>query len=327
MTKPMKLPIILLLATGSLALAATEEHVNKRFTVQAGGTLIVNVDFGSIDVSTNDTGEVVVDVLRKVTLATKDEEEAFLADQPIEFAQEGNSLTITSRTANKNNSPSRGPQRTEGKYTITVPAQFGAQLKTGGGTVAVNDLTGDVNAASSGGGLQFARLHGPLDGKTTGGPIQVTGCEGMQQVKTTGGRIDVSGGAGSFDGKTSGGPVTVKNFRGSVQAKSSGGPINIENVTGKVDGKTSGGAISAVFASPVSDEVNLATSGGGVTLRVPENSAFDLDASTTGGSVTSELLVETTDKPSRNRLRGPVNGGGKTVTLHTGGGSIQVRKP
>jgi DUF4097 and DUF4098 domain-containing protein YvlB len=327
MTKPMKLSLILLLATCFLTHAATEEHISKRFTVTAGGTLVVNVDFGSIDVSTNDTSEVVVDVLRKVTRATKDEEEAFLADRPVEFSQEGNTLTILSQAASKNTGASRGPQRTEGKYTITVPAQFAAQLKTGGGTVAVNDLTGDVNAASNGGGLQFARLHGPLDGKTTGGPIQVTGCEGTQQVKTTGGRIDVSGGAGSFDGKTSGGPVTVKDFRGSVQVKSSGGPIDIENVTGKVDGKTSGGAISAQFASPLSEDVSLVTSGGGVTLRVPENSAFDLDASTTGGSVSSELSVDTTDKPSRNHLRGPVNGGGKTVTLHTGGGSIQVRKP
>ena len=323
----MKLPPILLLAACFAVHAETEEHLNKRFTVQSGGTLVVEVDFGSIDVSTNDTSEVVVDVLRKVTRATKEEEEAFLADRPVEFAQEGNTLTISSKAPGRNNGPSRGAQRTEGKYTITVPAQFGAQLKTGGGTVAVNDLTGEVNAASSGGALQFAHLHGLLDGKTSGGPIQVTGCEGTQQVKTTGGRIDVSGGAGSFDGKTSGGPVTVKDFRGSVQVKSSGGGLTFENVTGKVDGKTSGGPISATFASAVSDEVNLATSGGTVTLRVPENSAFDLDASSAGGNVTSELSVDTADKPSRGRMKGPVNGGGKTVTLHSGGGSIQVRKP
>jgi hypothetical protein len=42
--------------------------------------------------------------------------------------------------------------------------------------------------------------------------------------------------------------------------------------------------------------------------------------------VSSDLSVDTEGKPSRGRLKGPVNGGGKPVVLHTSGGSIQVRK-
>jgi hypothetical protein len=59
---------------------------------------------------------------------------------------------------------------------------------------------------------------------------------------------------------------------------------------------------------------------------LPETSAFDLDASTSGGNVSSELPVSTTGKAIRGKLRGPVNGGGKSVILHSGGGSIQVKK-
>jgi len=322
----MKLSPILLLVTCLVARAGTEEKINKRFAVQPGGRLVVTVDFGSIDVRTNATGEVVVDVLRKVSRSTQAEEEEFLADRPVTFAEEGNTVTISSRAKTKNTGSSRGRQRTEGNYTITVPAQFNVELKTAGGGIVVSDLTGEVKAGTSGGELKFARLHGPLDGATSGGAIRVTDCVGAQQVKTSGGGIEVSGGTGSFDGNTSGGPVAVKDFRGSVEVKSTGGGITIENVAGKVEGRTSGGAIAARFTSPLSEEVKLATSGGGVTLRVAEKSAFDLDASTSGGSVSCDLPLPDSDKPSHNRLKGPVNGGGKPVVLRSGGGSIQVRK-
>src|SRR6266516_4229233 len=109
----MKLSPILLLATCLVAHAQTEEHINKRFAVQPGGKLDLEVDFGSIDVSTSTASEVIVDVVRKITRATKAEEEEFLADRPVTFAQEGNSVTITSRPTNRAGGSSRGKQRTE----------------------------------------------------------------------------------------------------------------------------------------------------------------------------------------------------------------------
>ena len=322
----MKLTPILLLATCLTVWAQTEEHLNKQFAVQPGGKLVVDVDFGSINVNTHDSSEVTVDVLRKVMRATKEEEEEFLAERPVMIEQDGNTVTITSRGKSRNNGPSRGKQSTEAKYAVTLPARFDAQLKTAGGAIAVSDLTGEVKAGTSGGELKFTQIHGPLDASTAGGAIRMMGCEGEQRVKTTGGGINVSAGSGSFDGATLGGPVAVKDFRGPVQLKTGGGSITVENVAGKLDGKTSGGPITASFAAPPADEVKLATSGGGVTLRVPENAAFDLDAASSGGNVSSDLSVETEGKPSRSRLKGPVNGGGKPVVLHTSGGSIQVRR-
>jgi DUF4097 and DUF4098 domain-containing protein YvlB len=326
----MKLPSLLLLVACVTALGETEERIQKQFTIQSGGTLVVDVDFGSLDVKAHDAGEVVVDVLRKVTRATKAEEEEFLADRPVTITPEGDTVTIQSHATSRDKPSGRGNQRTEAKYTITVPAKFNTQLKTAAGSIAVGDLTGEVKAATAAGGLSFSRVRGPLDGKTSAGAIRVTECEGEQQVKTSGGGIEVSGGSGSFDGKTSGGQVSVKDFKGAVQVKTAGGGITIENVAGKVDGKTSGGAIAARFASAPSDEVDLVTSGGGVTLRVPENSAFDLDASTVAGGVTSELSVDgAANRPGkgpRNQLKGQVNGGGKAVVLRSSGGGIQVRK-
>ena len=322
----MKLSMLALLASGLTVAAVTDEQITRNFNVQPGGKIVVDVDFGSIEIRTNSTSQVTVDIVRKVTRRNKAEEENFLREHAVTFTQDGNTVTIHSKGKSKENHWWRGNQRTEGKYTLTVPSQFNAQLKTAGGGVAVSDLTGEVKAGTSGGGFKFARLHGNLDGNTSGGSIHVVDCEGTLKVNTSGGGIDVSGGTGSLDGGTSGGSVHVRDFRGPTHVETSGGGITLENVNGRIQGSTSGGSISARIAAPVSEEVNLETSGGGVTVQVPDGSAFNLDAETSGGGVSSELPVAVVGKVQGNSLKGAVKGGGKRVFLRTSGGSIHVRK-
>src|SRR3954452_15115412 len=126
----MKPTTIFLLASCVALSAATEEQINKRLAAQTGDTLIVDVDFGSVDVRANAGNEVVADVFRKVTRLSKDDEEAYLRARPVTFSQDGNTITIHSRTKSKASGSSRGRQSTEGKYTITVPAQFNVRLNT-----------------------------------------------------------------------------------------------------------------------------------------------------------------------------------------------------
>ena len=323
----MKLTLFLLPLTALAALAATEEQLNQRFTVQPEGKLVVDVNFGSIELATHETDEVVVDVWRKITWKNKADEEEFLKDHPVTFSQDGNTVTVRCRRNGVGGWSWGGRSRMQGKYTITVPARFDAQLKTSAGSIAVSDLVGEVAANTSGGGLRFERLCGPLDGGTSGGGIYVSDCEGDLKVRTSGGGIEVSGGSGSLDGHTSGGSVTVKGFTGNVQVGTSGGGVTIENVIGQVGGSTSGGSVSAVLPSPLPGDVKLSTSAGGVTVVVPEDAAFDLDASTSAGRVSTDLPVTVVGKVERDHLVGTVNGGGKSVVLRTSAGSIHLKKP
>ncbi len=315
-----------LLLSAPILRAETEETLDKTFTVTAGGTLVADVDFGAIEVSSQAANEVTIHIWRKVSRRTKAEEEQFLRDRPVAFTQEGNTVTIRSRSDKKSSSSWRGSQRTEGKYTITVPAKFNARLKTSGGGIEVRDLAGEVNAHTSGGGLKFVHVSGSVDGHTSGGGIRANDCDGTLKIETSGGGIHVAGGKGTLEGKTSGGSIEVSEFRGPVRVETSGGGVSIENVVGKVNGSTSGGSISASFASPLADDVRLETSGGGVTMRVPADSAFDLDASTSGGGVSSDLPVTVVGAAVRGQLKGAVNGGGKSAVLRTSGGGIHVKK-
>ena len=324
----MKLTLLVLAMTTCAALAATEEQTNKTFQVAPGGTLVVDVSFGSIDVGTNPSDAVAVNVWRKVSRSSADKEQKFLADNPVVFTQDGNTITVRCRPNLKGSFHwfSGFANRNEAKYTIQVPAQFNARLNTSGGGIAASNLTGEVKADTSGGGLRFAQLHGPLTGETSGGGIHVSDCEGSIKIHTSGGGIEVTGGSGSLDGDTSGGAITVKTFKGPVSMHTSGGGITIEDTGGNVKADTSGGSILAVLLSPLPGDVNLFTSGGGVTVKIPAAAAFNLDAETSGGGVSCDLPVTVEGKLEHNRINGPVNGGGPVVKLGTSGGGIHVEK-
>jgi hypothetical protein len=315
------LPSLLIL--GNVAAGAAEENLEKSFSVKPGGALVVDVEFGVIDVRTNGENQASIQVFRKVVLRDQAEEDTYLQERPVTITQEGNTVTVRALPTTKRSRPVT--KKTEARYTITVPCLSDVALNTGGGAINVTDLQGDAKAESGGGPLIFTRLVGPLAGRTGGGNVNLLDCDGTLKVNTGGGNIEVKGGAGTLNGRSGGGSLDVKDFKGSAHVETGGGSIKLDNVTGKIEGSTAGGSIVATLPS-IKDEVNLKTAGGGVTLRAPSDAAFDLDAATAGGQANCELPVETAVKPSRNHLKGPVNGGGKSVVLRSSGGSVKVEK-
>ncbi len=310
-------------ATG--AWAETEDNLERKFTVSPGGTLIVEAEFGAVDVSTHAANEAEIRVWRRVKRADPAEEEAYLQERPVSVTQDGDTVTVRSIAPRKEGRGSNGVKTTQGKYTIVVPARFNVRLKTAGGTLAVRDLEGETKASSGGGDLAFSNLKGPVEAQTAGGRIKANGCDGPLKLKTSGGGIQVDGGRGSLEGMTAGGQVSVKSFDGAVSVKTSGGNIDLDGIAGTINGATGGGSISASVPG-VANDIKLTSGGGAVTLRAPGNAAFDLEASTTAGTVTVDLPMTVENKPTRQHLKGVVNGGGKSVVLRTTAGSVHIKR-
>ena len=308
------------------AFAVTEEHINKHFAVQPGGELVVDVNMGGIDVSTNGDNEVVVDVVRKIGRSKKADEEAWLKDHPIQFDQSGDTVTVRCRKSQKSSWSFMGRNQNEAKYTITVPSKFNVKLGTSGGGISVIDIAGEIKADTSAGGLKFARLRGVVDGDTSGGGIRMDDCDGKLTLDTSAGGITVTASSGALKADTSGGSITIEKFRGSTRLDTSAGGITLNDVVGQIHAQTSGGGIKASLPARLPEPVNLATSAGGITIHVPSNAAFDVDAETSAGSVTSELPVTIIGKRASDRLKGTVNGGGHDMVLRSSGGSIHVLK-
>lgn len=173
------------------------------------------------------------------------------------------------------------------EFRVTVPARFDVDANTSGGSIHVGDLEGEMATHTSGGSLRFGRIKGSIRGNTSGGSIRVEDASGDVSLNT------------------SGGSVSADRVMGRAVIHTSGGSIRLGEMSGPVDASTSGGSIS---------------------VALPSNKGFMLDASTSGGSVSNDFGVPQRDPRHRNSLRGPVNGGGPEVRLHTSGGSIRVRR-
>ena len=308
--------ILLLVIAAATASALSEENFNQQLDGAPGGKIIVDVDFGTIDVSAGADNKVVVEAHRKIDSNNEAQEKEYLAAVPVTVSKDGNTVTIRANWSGRCNMDAR--------YTVHVPRNSDSELRTGGGTIIGTELTGTMSADTSGGKLKFTHLRGPTGATTSGGSIELNGCEGAVKVDTSGGRIESIDGSGSLEAHTSGGSIIVRNFGGDTKVETSGGRLSFENINGKITGRSSGGSITARLRSPVPGDVNLETSAGSIEVTVPPDAGLDVEAEASSGRVTSELPFVGI-RTDREQLKGKINGGGKSLVLRSGAGSISIK--
>ena len=314
---------VVLLISVSASIAA-EENVSKQLDVTPGQKLVVDVDFGTIQVATGADTTVTLEAHRLVEFGNDAKEKEYLAAAPITVTKEGDVVTVRSRRKESWMNWHFGFSRMNASYTLHVPKKFDLDLRTSGGEIAVVDVSGNVKAHTSGGKLEFANLEGALNADTSGGSITLENCKCPAEIKTSGGHISVVNGTGALHARTSGGRIEVHNLFGDADVETSGGGLVLEKIRGKLIGKTSGGSIRGSMPGEIAGDMQLKTSAGSIELAVPENAALDIDARTSVGHVVSELPLTTTDS-GRQHLRGKLNGGGKSVILETSAGSITLK--
>ena len=316
--------LLLVVAFAPLTVSAvSEEQFIRNVDVSAGAKLIVEVDFGAIDLASGADGKVSVEAHRKIDFGDESKEKEYLANSPITLTQDGNVVTIRSRGKNAVRWNFHH-QHVEAKYTVRVPKKSEANLKTDGGSINARDVIGNLKANTSGGRMIFAHLEGELDGQTSGGAIEVEDCNGPIAVETSGGHIRVAQGRGSLNAQTSGGAIEVRNFTGDTEVRTSGGGLVLEKVAGKLVGKTSGGGIKASIPRPVVGDVKLGTTAGSIDIAVPSDAGLTIDAKTSVGQVVSTLSIQPA-QTNRETLHGTLNGGGKSVRLETSAGNITIK--
>jgi hypothetical protein len=317
--------ILLLVIAAATASALSEENIHQTLDGAPGGKIIVDVDFGTIDVSPGADDKVIIEGYRKIDSNNEAQEKEYLTAAPVIVSKEGNTVTIRARRQPKDHNQTwSGRCKMDARYTVHVPRNFNSELRTGGGTIIGTDLTGTMSADTSGGKLKFTHLRGPTGATTSGGSIELNGCEGAVKVDTSGGRIESIDGSGSLEAHTSGGSIVVRNFGGDTSVETSGGRLALENINGKIVGRTSGGSITARLHSPVPGDVNLETSAGSIEVTVPPDAGLDVDAEASSGRVTSDLPFVGT-RTDREQMKGKINGGGKSLVLHSGAGSISIK--
>jgi hypothetical protein len=316
--------LLVLFALVVTASAVTEENISRQFDVTPGGKLVVDVDFGTINVTGGADDKVVIEAFRKIDFGDEAKEKEYFAAAPVAISQDGNVVTVRAHHTKSKGFWSFGHSEMDGRYTIRVPKRFGTDLQTEGGDVTAGEITGNVTAKTSGGKLAFERLEGTLTANTSGGSIKVEDCRGPIEIETSGGDITVADGTGTLNAKTSGGRIDVRNFSGDTEVRTSGGNLSLQRITGRIIGKTSGGSIRASIPDAVVGDVRLETSAGNIDVSLPATATVDIDASARVGEIFSLLPLQTSDV-DREHLRGKMNGGGKSVKLETSAGNITLK--
>ena len=124
----------------------TSDYQSKSFTVQKGGLLDVDVEPGSVRIDSWSKDEVFV------------EAEGIDEQHPdrLVMTQSGNNVSVRYRDSRHHTDHLL--------FTIKVPSNFSADIRTTGGSVKQNDvLTGDFKAETGGGSIKIEHIIGKVD--------------------------------------------------------------------------------------------------------------------------------------------------------------------
>ncbi len=310
--------------------AAGEEFKDKTvktFEVKPGGTLIMEVDRGSIEIKTSVQDSIRVEVDRKKEAASGAQAQKAFDAHKITFDQDGNTLIIKAKGPNDGRgSWWSGDRQIQVHYSLSIPTEFNVDVKTAGGSVNIASLKGYARAQTAGGSIKFGKITGEARAHTAGGSIDLAGATGSVDAETAGGSIKVGESGGKVNVRTAGGSLYVEGARKGLEARTSGGSIHLKGVGGIVNALTSGGSISAEFAEAPAGTCTLQTSAGGVDVTLDPSWALDLDAQTSAGGVDTQIPVTVQGQQNRSTLCGKINGGGPRLELRTSAGRIEIRK-
>jgi hypothetical protein len=149
--------------------------------------------------------------------------------------------------------------------------------------------------------------------------------------------VEVYSGNGSVIVKDVEGDLSIHTDDGNVEALGIGGELKVESGHGdlRVNGvltavnlDTRAGNIAAQIdpGSKMNSAWLVRSGNGNLDLRLPENFSTDLKVETGEGNVRLDFPLATIAGKSQSSTRGPINGGGHRLELHSDKGNIMVRK-
>jgi DUF4097 and DUF4098 domain-containing protein YvlB len=171
-------------------------------------------------------------------------------------------------------------------YDITTPKSTHLKAESG---------SGDIRAASMGGGTRLETGSGTINGDDLGGDSYLQTGSGDVRVNFSNGSNVVAG--------TGSGSIRITGVKGSLKAETGSGDVSI--------------------AGQPTDNWKVETGSGSIDLNLG-GAKFTLDAETGSGSIHTDQAISMQGSLERHHITGNVAGGGPTVKVETGSGSIRI---
>ncbi len=334
--------IFLLLIAGLASMANAQEkdpYLSKTLTGQKIENVKVETSGGSITVTGGSMQDSKVEVFVRANnnsdLSKEEIKKRLQEDYDLNVSVNGNQLVATAKPNNRNNF--NWKRSLNISFKIQVPQHVSTNLNTSGGSIKLDNLSGNQNFSTSGGSLDLARLSGEVEGQTSGGSIKISNSKNEIRLSTSGGSINANNCEGNLKLETSGGSLHLSNLKGRIYAATSGGSIRGADISGELKTHTSGGNI---VLNKMACSLETSTSGGNIDVELSEMGKYvkiensggnvDLTLPKTGltlnirGRIKTEALSNFSGSMKENELKGKLNGGGVPVDVDSGGGRVAL---
>jgi len=290
-----------ILAAATLVPGARAEEWTKSYTVSGRAQVRVDTNDGAVRIATSDSKQVEFRVIYEGYELNK--------NLHIDSRQDGDSVQINARvTGHWGFSWGRG--RRGPRIEVRMPKDADLQIDTGDGSVETQPIKGHVKIHTGDGSVRVQAIDGDVDIDTGDGSITVEGAKGEIRLHTGDGHID------------------ARNLDGRVDANSGDGHIKIDGRLDALNVKTGDGSIDARVepGSKLSGGWSIRTGDGSVDMVLPADLQANIDASTNDGHISLGIPVTVEGTFSNSQIHGKMNGGGQSLTIHTGDGSIRLSK-
>ncbi len=290
-----------ILAAATLVPGARAEEWSKSYTISGRAQVRVDTNDGAVRIATGESKQVEFRVIYEGYELNK--------NLHIDSRQDGDSVQLNARvTGHWGFSWGRG--RRGPRIEVRMPKNADLQIDTGDGSVETQPISGHV------------KIH------TGDGSVRVQAVDGNVDIDTGDGSITVEGAKGDIRLHTGDGHIEARNLDGRVDANSGDGHIKIDGRLDALNVKTGDGSIDARVepGSKLSGGWSIRTGDGSVDLVLPADLQANIDASTNDGHISLGIPVTVEGTFSNSQIHGKMNGGGQSLTIHTGDGSIRLSK-
>lgn len=212
-------------------------------------------------------------------------------DLRVSTQQSGDSVDVLAKTSG-GSFWNWGSRHASLRVEVHMPKDADLTVRSGDGSVEAESINGSVDVTTGDGSITVQDAKGNIRFHSGDGHIEARGLDGVVDASSGDGHIDLQG---RFDG------------------------LNIHTGDGSVNAR-------AISGSKVISPWNIHTGDGSVDLEVPGDLQANLDASSHDGHISLGLQVTVEGTFSSSSIHGKLNGGGQSLSIRTGDGSIHVNK-
>jgi hypothetical protein len=278
------------------------EEVTKSFTVSGRPTVRVETNDGSVRVTSGDA--------KQVEFRVEYQGYELGRNLRVDARQDGDKVELIARVTGHWGINFGWGHNRRLHIEVRMPQQGDLQVDTGDGSVETSGISGNVNVHTGDGSVKANSLDGTIDLHTSDGSITVDTLKGDIRLRTGDGSIE------------------ARNLDGRVEADSGDGHIRMDGRFEALNVKTGDGSVNTnvLPGSKMAAAWTLRTGDGSVDLSLPSDFQADINATTGDGHISLGIPVTVEGTFSKSEVRGKMNGGGQTLTIHTGDGSIRLSK-